>query len=128
MSVTSPDNSAGAANAAESQVPPRQPLTKWHRIISRILLSILLLGILIPIGIFIGYGISAYTTYTNLRGQAQNGVQHLLNVKTIFTGVQAHPSGFLDTGTLHRAQREFVRANADFQQVQYKLDHSSVIQ
>lgn len=128
MSVTSPDNSAGAANTADNQVPARQPRRNWDRIISRILLSILLLGILIPIGIFIGYGISAYTTYTNLRGQAQNGVQHLLDVKTIFTGVQAHPSGFLDADKLHRAQHEFVVADADFQQVLYKLDHASVIQ
>ena len=128
MSVTSPDNSAGAANTADNQVPPRQPRTNWHHIISLILLGILLLGILTPIGIFIGYGISAYTTYTNLRDQAENGVQHLLNVKSIFSGVQAHPSGFFDTNKLHRAQHEFVVADTDFQQVLYKLDHASVIQ
>jgi LCP family protein required for cell wall assembly len=37
MSVTSPDNSAGAANTADNQVPPRPPRSNWNRIISRIL-------------------------------------------------------------------------------------------
>ena len=60
MSVTSPDNSAGAAKTADNQVPFRQQLRNWDRVISRILLGILLPGFLIRIGIFTGYGISAY--------------------------------------------------------------------
>ena len=122
------DNSTGALNTADDQERSRQPRSKRRRLISRILLSILLLGILIPIGFAIGFGISAYTTYTDLRSQAQSGVQHLLNVKTIFTGVSTHLSGLLDTNKLHRAQQEFVVARVDFQLVQDKLDHTAVIQ
>ena len=128
MTVTSRDDSSGAAEAPGNQKPPRQPRSTRARVISRTLLVILLLGILVPIVIAAGYGISAYTTYTGLRGQAQSGVQHLLNVKTIFTGVKTHPSGFLDAGKLSRARQEFVAARADFQQVTYELEHTGIIQ
>lgn len=146
MTVTSPDDSADSASTSpDSQKPsqqlssayqhmislikPSQQLSSAHQhMISLILLGILLLGILVPIGVGIGFGISAYAIYSDLRGQAQNGVQHLLNVKTIFTGVKAHPSGFLDTGKLHQAQQEFTAALSDFEQVQFKLDHNGAIQ
>ncbi len=129
MTITSSDNTAGSAiTSADSQKPPQKSRSARQRLISRILLVILLLGILVPIGLGIGFGMNAYSIYSDLRGQAQNGVQHLLNVKTIFTGVQAHPTGFLDTGKLHRAQQEFSVARSDFEQVEYKLDHTSIIQ
>ncbi len=128
MTVTSHDNSSGAADASSNQKSTRKPRSTRYRVISRILLAVLLLGILIPIGLAISYGISAYTTYTSLRGQAESGVQHLLNVKTIFTGVKTHPSGFFDTGKLSRAQQEFVAARVDFQQVENQLDHTGIIQ
>src|SRR5260370_40667528 len=96
MPVTSHDNSSDAAGSSSELGPRephrRQPRTTRYRVISRILLAILLLGILVPIVIATGYGISAYTPYHDVRSQAQIRVQHLLNVKTIFTGVKAHPS------------------------------------
>ena len=132
MTVTSHDNSSDAAGSSSELGPRepqrRQPRTTRYRVISRILLAILLLGILVPIVIATGYGISAYTTYTGVRSQAQSGVQHLLNVKTIFTGVKAHPSGFFDNSKLSQARQEFVAAHIDFQQIEYKLDHTGVIQ
>ena len=132
MTVTSHDNSSDSAGSS-SELGPREPQrrkprTPRYRVISRILLAILLLGILIPIVIATGYSISAYTTYNDVRSQAQIGVQHLLNVKTIFTGVKAHPSGFFDNSKLGQARQEFVAAHIDFQQVEYKLDHTGVIQ
>ena len=124
MTITSHDHT----DVSENQEPPHTQRSTRYRVIPLALLIILLLGLLIPIGIAIGYSISAYTTYTGLRSQAQSGVQHLLNVKTIFTGVKAHPSGFLDAGKLSRAQLEFIAARTDFQQVAYELDHSGIIQ
>jgi hypothetical protein len=91
------------------------------------LLVLVLAGIIVPAAMAIGYGVGAYTTYTTLRGEANDGLQHLLNVKTVFTGLNAHPTGFLDTGKLHRAQKEFTAAHKDFQQVEYTLDHAAVI-
>ncbi|HXZ06414.1 MAG TPA: DUF4012 domain-containing protein [Ktedonobacteraceae bacterium] len=131
MTITSHDNNsdaAGVSNDPGSQEPPlRSPRSTRYRVISRVLLAILLLGILVPIIIAISYGMSGYTTYNDIRNQAQSGVQHLLNVKTIFTGVKAHPSGFLDNSKLSRSRQEFGAAYTDFQQVEYKLDHSSLI-
>jgi hypothetical protein len=124
MTVKSHDHAEVSGNEE-----PSQPTgSTRNRVISRTLLAILLLGILVPIGIGFGYGMSALSTYNSLRGQAQSGVQHLLNVKTIFTGVKIHPSGFLDAGKLSRARHEFVAAHTDFQQVAYELDHTGIIQ
>src|SRR5436305_83909 len=91
------------------------------------LLVLVLAGIIVPAAMTIGYGVGAYTTYTTLRAEANDGLQHLLNVKTVFTGLNAHPTGFFDTGKLHRAQKEFTAAHKDFQQVEYTLDHTAVI-
>src|SRR5436305_1208953 len=113
-------NSAVDATVTNDDTPKakkRLPLSKRKRIILLSLLGILLLGILVPIGVVVGYGITAYSTYNDLKNQAHDGVQHLLNVKTIFTGVKAHPSGFLDVTKLHRAQQEFALAQSDLQQV-----------
>ena len=132
MTITSHDNSSDAPgisnNAGSLEPPPRKPRSTRYRVISRILLAILLLGILVPIVVAIGYGISGYSTYNNIRSHAESGVQHLLNVKNIFTGVKTHPTGFLDNNKLSRSRQEFVAASIDFQQVDYKIDHTSLIQ
>ena len=91
------------------------------------LLVLILAGMIVPTAMAIGYGMGAYSTYTTLRAEANDGLQHLLNVKTVFTGLNAHPTGFLDTGKLLRAQKEFIAAHKDFQQVEYTLDHAAVI-
>ena len=91
------------------------------------LLVLVLAGMIVPTAMAIGYGMGAYSTYTTLRAEANDGLQHLLNVKTVFTGLNAHPTGFLDTGKLLRAQKEFIAAHKDFQQVEYTLDHAAVI-
>jgi len=144
MTVTSSDSGTGAPNTPDNQAQPKRQHSKRYQLITRILpklhhskhyqlithilLGILLFSIFTSIGVGIGFGASAYTVYNNVLSQAKSGVQHLLNVKTIFTGVSTHPSGFLDTGKLHHAQREITAARTDFQQVQYELDHTPVIQ
>ncbi|MBV9613822.1 MAG: DUF4012 domain-containing protein, partial [Ktedonobacteraceae bacterium] len=55
------------------------------------------------------------------------GVQHLLNVKTIFTGASSHPTSVLDPGKLTRARQEIVAAHDDFVQVQLLIDNTSLI-
>src|SRR6266566_3693654 len=105
----------------------RRPRSKKALIITLLLFSLLLAGTFIPAILTLNYALNAYTTYTTLHDRAYSGVQHLLNVKTIFTGVSTHPTGFLDMSKLHRAQKEFVEAHKDFQQVQYTLDHAAII-
>jgi len=107
-------------------VPPR----KYSKLFWAVVLSLFLLsisGTTLSAFFAFAYGINAYTTYTTLRNQANDGVTHLLNVKTIFTGLKAHPSGFLDINKLHAAQKEFSAAQQDFQQVQYTLSHAAII-
>ncbi len=106
--------------------PQHRPWTK-RRVIHLVLLAIILFAVLIPIGFAVGYGIDAYRTYSDLRDQAHDGVQHLLNIKTIFSSVKTHPSSFLDTNKLHLAQKELNAASSDFHQLQQKLGHSSII-
>jgi hypothetical protein len=132
MTITSHDNGSDAPGVSNDpgslEQPPRTPRSTRYRLVSRVLLVVLLLGILTPVVVGIGYGISGYITYNQIRSQAQSGLQHLLNVKTIFTGIKAHPTGFLDNNKLNRSRQEFVAASNDFQQVDYKIDHTSLIQ
>ncbi len=100
---------------------------KRRPILSLALVIALLLAILAPASLAAGYGISAYQTYNALRNQAHSAVQHLIMVKTIFTGVKTHPSGFLDTTKLHRAQKELAASFQDFQHLRYMLDHTPII-
>src|SRR5260370_6502338 len=101
--------------------PKRRPMLSLALVIA------LLLAILAPAGIAAGYGISAYQTYNALRNQAHSAVQHLLTVKTIFTGVKTHPSSFLYPTKLHRAQKELAASFQDFQRLRYMLDHTPII-
>ncbi len=105
----------------------QQPLSKGVMNGILVLFILSMIGTLVS-GVFaINFGVSGYTTYSVVHDQTYNGVQHLLNVKTIFTGINAHPTGFLDVNKLQRAQREFLAAHQNFQQVQYTLDHSGAI-
>ena len=106
----------------------RRPRSKRQRIIIWSMVAVILIGVIIPATYAVNYGINAYNTYNSLRNSAYSGVQHLLNVKTIFTGLKTHPNSFLDVTKLHLAQKEFTVAHQDFQQLQYTLDHASVIQ
>ena len=106
----------------------RRPYSKRRRIITLAVLAVVLAGVLVPAGFLIAYGVSGYQTYTALKDQARDGVDHLLNVKTIFTGVKTHPSGFLDTSKLLRARQELNAAQSDFEQLSYKIDHTPIIQ
>src|SRR5260370_32100761 len=118
MTVTSSEEGSTGipeAEGTDNQAQPRRPRSKRYLLVSRILVGILLFGILVSVGAGIGFGLSAYTIYTGLRSQAESGVQHLLNVKTIFTGVSAHPSGFLDSGKLLSSQPQFISARTSVQ-------------
>jgi len=106
------------------------PRPRRKKLSPRIVIPLLLLVLsatIIPAVMALNFGVGAYTTYTTLGSEAYDGIQHLLNVKTVFTGLKSHPTGFLDLGKLHLAQKEFSAAHKNFQQVQYTLDHAAVI-
>ncbi len=117
-----------ASSHAEIKKRKRRPYSKRRRIITLVALAIVLAGVLVPAGFLIAYGVSGYQTYNELKDQAHDGVDHLLNVKTIFTGVKTHPTGFLDVGKLTRARQQLSAAQVDFVQLEYKIDHTPIIQ
>lgn len=105
-----------------------------HKVMSLLLLVVLVAGISVPIVEGILYGIHAYSTYTALRSYAYDGVQHLLNVKAIFiapkttsSSAASNTSKLLDADTLLRAKKELNAAHNDFTQVQFLIDHTSLI-
>ncbi len=133
--AVAPGETKEAPTAAMPEVQPvqgkkrqRRPYSKRRRIITLAVLAVVLAGVVVPAGFLIAYGVSGYQTYIALKNQARDGVDHLLNVKTIFTGVKTHPSGFLDTGKLLQARQQLDAAQSDFEQLSYKIDHTPIIQ
>lgn len=105
----------------------RHPHTRRERLVSLVLLLVILGAILVPAGFLVGFGISAYTTYHDLSNRAHSAVDHLLAVKTIFSGEKSHLSALFNVAILQQAEQEFVASSRDFQQLQNQLQHSSTL-
>src|SRR5579885_202514 len=107
--------------------PKQMRAMAQRRGISLVLLLLLLFGIVAPLVVTTGYGISAYATYNALRTHADNGLHHLLAVKAIFSGAGAQSTSMLDAKKLELAQKEFAAARVEFAQTRSLLDNSSVL-
>jgi len=105
---------------------PQKRFTRYWAL-SVVLLLLLLASIITPLVVMASYGVNAYATYNLLRAHAYGGVQHLLTVKSIFTGASSHPTSVLDISKLLRAQQEFEAAQDDFKQVQTLIDTTPLI-
>ncbi len=130
LSIFSPARGLSLPDTCETGAAPsvkRTLRSKHRRILSRVLMVVLLFTILTPLSTAISYGFSAYETYNALRNQAHSAVQHLFAVKTIFTGVKTHPTGFLDTTKLHLARKELAASYQDFSNLHSMLEHTPVI-
>lgn len=123
--VRAPDTSRPAGQRRRVQL--RRPRTRRERLVSLALLALILGAILVPVGFFVGFGVSVYTTYHALSDQAHSAVNHLLNVKNIFGGNTSHLNGIFDVAKLQRAEREFTASGRDFQQLQDQLQNSSTL-
>ncbi|GCE19731.1 DUF4012 domain-containing protein [Dictyobacter kobayashii] len=100
-------------------------------LLNLILLSILVFGIVLPIGFSAGYLLQAYVTLSTLSTHTISGINHLYTVKDLFTAPQQDGStnkNLLDTSKLTRAQHEITAARQDFQQVQTVLDNTPWLQ
>jgi hypothetical protein len=126
-------STAGNSDPLDAATSPDAPPAEKRRrrllqhTIALILLLLFLGGFIIPLIMFIGYSISAYTTYLALRSHASSGMHHLLAVKDTFTGVGGDPSKLLDSSKLRQAHNDCVAASKDFRQVQLLLNHTQVI-
>jgi hypothetical protein len=90
-----------------------------------------LASILIPAIALVNFGLSAYNTYHDLSNRAHSAVNHLVDVKTIFSSSssnKSHLTGLLDTDRLQRAKQDFAASELDFQQLQAQLKQSSTLQ
>ncbi len=110
----------------ELNIPRKRRRTRYW-VLSVALLLLLMAAILTPLIMVVSYGVNAYATYNLLRAHAYGGVQHLLTVKTIFTGASSNPAGIFNPSKLTRARQEIVAAHDDFVQVQILLNTTPLI-
>lgn len=108
-------------------VRPKMPRFTRRFWLSFAMVAVLLSSVMLPVALLIGEGVNAYSIYTTIRSDAKDGVDHLLALKTVFTGAKAHPTEALNTTTLLKAKGDFVAAQSDFVKVQSLIDHTSLI-
>ena len=94
-----------------------------YSLVSLVLVAIVLLGVLVPLGA----GLAAYSVYSNVRSVAQDGVNHLLNVKNLLTISKSDPMAALDAKKLQQAHTEFKLAEGDFVQLQDLTNRSDIL-
>ncbi len=107
------------ARPLEAPVLPVQSRNKKTNVV----LVAILVCILAPSLLTLGYSANVYLLYSH----ARNGVNHLLKVKDIFTGANAHEAGLLDAAKLQAAQDEFAAAHDDFSQLHDMLKKDAVV-
>jgi hypothetical protein len=123
----SSDEGNGSPQSAVAPVTTR-PRFQRKKIVLLSVLAALLLALIYPAIWTVSFGINGYHTYSELKTQADEGVQHLLTVKTLLDGVKAHPSQIFSASVLQRVQRELGAARGNFEQTSSLLNHSEVIQ
>lgn len=98
---------------------------KHHRFRTYLSLAVLLaliVGLLPPVGA----ALAAYSAYSNVKGLAEDGVRHLMNVKDLLTLDKSNPLAALEADKLQRARQEFRQAGADFLQLQQLVERTDV--
>ena len=133
------------ASAATTPLPPPKPqlwATQLHLAIFQTLTRrqklslglrlLLVFSILAPLAGGIVYGLSGLSTYNTLRAHANQGIQHLQNVKNLLSGSTAqNPAqktpNLLNPQRLQQAQEEINAARMDFTSAQQILDNSSLV-
>nr|BBH89198.1 hypothetical protein KTC_39490 [Thermosporothrix sp. COM3] len=132
-----PETKPGEAELVPGPKAPiilrKLPLSRRLSIGVRLALVFCLLA---PLCAGVIYGVNAWVTYTSLRAHAENGVQHLLNMKTLLAGsgstdgqsmIRKSPSSMLDASTLKDAKEEVLAAKAEFEALKGLLNDSAVI-
>jgi len=92
------------------------------QVISFAVLAAILLFVLVPVGA----GFAAYGAYNNISGIAHDGVNHLLNVKSLLPVSKSDPTAALNANNLKQAQIEFKAAEGDFVQLQQLVNRTDV--
>jgi len=95
---------------------------RWRRIFSISLVAAIILTIVMPVGI----GLAAYSVYSNIRGLAADGVDRLLDVKSVVDVAKSNPMAALNATKLQQAQADFNKAESDFTALQQLVNRSDV--
>ncbi len=90
---------------------------------ARMLMVFLVFCLLAPLVIGTGEGINTYIIYKN----ASAGIQHLLNLRTIFLTGDNHTKGLLDVNKLAQARLELTAAHEDFIQLNVDLNQDMMV-
>ncbi|HKV59482.1 MAG TPA: DUF4012 domain-containing protein, partial [Ktedonobacteraceae bacterium] len=93
-----------------------------NRVISAVVVAVLFLSLLIPVGA----GIAAYSAYNSIKGIALDGVNHLMNVKTLLPASKTDLTAALDPTKLQQADQDFTQAQGDFLQLQQLVNRPDI--
>lgn len=122
--------SAPAKRARPQASAGRRQRTRRQRILSRVALVLILAAFLAPAAVLVNFAVNAYTAYHDLSAQARNAVSQLRDVKAAFSSggnATFHPANLFDTARLQRADKDFLVAEHDFQQLQHQLQQSETL-
>ncbi|HEY1352852.1 MAG TPA: DUF4012 domain-containing protein [Ktedonobacteraceae bacterium] len=101
-----------------------------HRLLHHVVLFVILAGFLAPAVFLVNFGVSAYTAYHDLSTGAHQAVNRLRDVKTAFrsgSNETFHFNNIFDATRLRRAQKDFIDAGHEFQQLQDRLRRSDTL-
>jgi Protein of unknown function (DUF4012) len=95
---------------------------KVYRLIGAAVVAVLFLSLLIPVGA----GLAAYSAYNSIKGIALDGVNHLLDVKTLLPVSKSDLTAALNPAKLQQANADFTQAQGDFLQLQQLVNRQDI--
>ncbi|HLL78283.1 MAG TPA: DUF4012 domain-containing protein, partial [Ktedonobacteraceae bacterium] len=87
---------------------------RMHRMIAGVVAIALLVSLAIPLVA----GLLAYNTYNSIRGEALDGVSHLMSLKALLSAAKSDPTAVLTPQKLQQVRTELGLAQGDFLQLQ----------
>jgi len=100
----------------------KQRQRRWTRIISAAIVASLLVILLIPLSV----GLVGYNAYTNIKGVAQDGVNHLLALKNLVPASKSDVTAILNIQKLNDAKTNIDDAQDDFLQLQDMVNRPDI--
>jgi hypothetical protein len=100
----------------------KQRQRRWTRIISAAVVASLLVILLIPLSV----GLVGYNAYTNIKGVAEDGVNHLLDLKSLVPASKSDVTAILNIQKLSDAKTNIDDAQGDFLQLQDMVNRPDI--
>lgn len=84
----------------------------------RIIAGVVAIALLVSLAIPLVAGLVAYNTYSSIRGEALDGVSHLMSLKSLLSVAKSDPTAVLNPQKLQQARSDLGLAQGDFLQLQ----------